>query len=134
MELAQLGLAQILKAKRKWRVVSLYPWSTLVEAMRRMVTNLKRAEPRGIFSSEAFKPLRARTYIGLREILPRLRTFPPGRQARVGLTVVEFVCRVVIDRSISCHEIRLVCHRIKYYAYRRCSFFFLGCANQLIAN
>ena len=72
--------------------------------------------------------------IGLREILPRLRTFPPGRQARVGLTVFEFVCRVVIDRSISCHEIRLVCHRIKYYAYRRCSFFFLGFANQLIAN
>ena len=67
-------------------------------------------------------------------MLPRWRTFPPGSQARVMLTVVGFVCRVVIDRNISCHEIRLVCHRIKYHAHRRCSFFILGCANQLIAN
>ena len=76
MELAQLGLAQILKAKRRWQVVSLYPWSTLVEAMRRMVTNLKRAEPRGIFFSEALKPLRARTYHRPERNFASLANFP----------------------------------------------------------
>lgn len=51
-------------------------WSALVEAMRRIVTNLKGAEPLGIFSSEAFKPLRARAYLRPGRNVASLANFP----------------------------------------------------------